>query len=383
MESKSSWKANATLVLGAVAALTTILTYLKIQPPPAAEIVNRVMQVEVPVATAHGFTPEFGWVPPNNADMLVALDPTRTTHFGDTPAGKAVMAGDEDQFMYRMVRKACGITDNSYPNVNQLSVGCCVGCGNKHAIDITQAIQIVLYGRRDNFKPVSVEGVYGISRVEIGKRQIRGDGSSGAWAAQGVMKYGVLAMEKYPGVDLSAFSPARARQWGDSGMPDDLEPLAKQHVVKSAALVRTYDELDKAIRQGYAGAICSNQGFTMQRDADGFCRASGTWAHCMCACGVRGGTRPGVLIMNSWGDQAHTGPVFPADMPTCCFWADKAVVQRMLAANDTYVMSDLVGFPKREVDTFINAQPARPGLVFTKTSPKRYNPDRAEYALAP
>jgi len=181
-----------------------------------------------------------------------------------------------------------------------------------------------------------------------------------------VMKYGVLPMERFPRVDLSVFSPARAREWGNSGMPDDLEPTARMHLVKSAALVRTYEELEKAIRQGYAGAICSNQGFSMVRDRDGFARASGTWAHCMAAVGVRGGARPGILIMNSWGDTAHTGPVFPADMPKCCFWADKPTITRMLAAGDSYVMSDMNGFPKREVDTFIrhNRNPVPVGESF-------------------
>jgi hypothetical protein len=357
------------LALSAMASVTSILGYLKIEKQDVGAAVREAMReahvVEAgppPPAPVAFAGPAFGWVPPSDDQVRAALDPARTVQFADTPAGKAVMAADADVYLWRFVRKAANLDDRAYPNVNQLSVGCCVGCGWKHAVDIRSAVQIMRDGAREAWKPISVESIYGPSRVEIGKGQIRGDGSVGAWADKAVRQVGVLAMEAYPAADLTVFSPARARQWGQSGMPDALEPTARQHPVKTTALVRTAAEAEKAIRQGYPIAVCSGQGFTMTRGADGFARASGSWAHCMCICGVRGGPRPGFFLLNSWGDEAHTGGVFPPDMPVAGFWAEPAVVGRMLAGNDSYAVSSLAGFPRQDEDFFV-VRPARRELV--------------------
>jgi hypothetical protein len=54
-----------------------------------------------------------------------------------------------------------------------------------------------------------------------------------------------------------------------------------EHKIGAASLVSTLDELDAGLANGYVAIVCSNQGFTMERDQDGFCRPSGSWAHCM------------------------------------------------------------------------------------------------------
>ena len=82
----------------------------------------------------------------------------------------------------------------------------------------------------------------------------------------------------------------------------------------------------------------------MTRDVDGFCRASGTWAHCMAIVGIRGGSRPGALLLNSWGPNAHTGPRGLGDPSPAGFWADANVVDRMLKQGDSWAFSDVVGF---------------------------------------
>lgn len=284
-----------------------------------------------------------GWVKDDRA-ITANLSATQS-HFDKTPAGRAV-TGDVDVFLWRAVRKVNDKPDSWYPNVDQKDVGCCVGCGWKHCSDIVQAVQI-LNGQWAQWKPVSVEAIYGASRVEIGGGRIRGDGSLGAWAKDAAEKVGTLAMEPYPGVDLSQFSPARARQWGRDGVPDALEVIAKQHTIKGCALVKSWTDVKKAISQGYPVAVCSDQGFAMTRDKDGFCRASGSWAHCMAIIGVRVGNREGGFILNSWGDSAHGGPVWPADAPVAGFWADAAVIDRMVRQGDSFALADAVGFPAR------------------------------------
>lgn len=316
--------------------------------------------------------PAFGWVDkPDDVKAVVAA--AGIPDFADTPAGKAVQ-GDEDRFLWQAVRKVNDRGPPWYPDVNQQSVGCCVGCGYKHSVDVCQAIQI-LSGRAAEWKPVAVEVIYGGSRVEVGGGQIGGDGSVGAWAAKWCRDYGVVPMAKYAGADLTEFSPARARQFGSRGVPADIEAEARKFPVKSTALVKTWEDVKRAVAQGYPVAVCSNQGFTMTRDAAGFARPSGQWAHCMAIIGVRGGDRPGAFVLNSWGDQAHTGPVWPADMPVAGFWADAATIDRMVRQGDSFALSDMVGFPSRNPDDwwFIRAEPRNPVRLWAD--------DR--YALAP
>lgn len=308
-------------------------------------------------AVVAGFVPATGWVPDPAAVERVVREQAIPA-FADTPAGKAAM-GDQDAYLWRAVRTAAKLTDSRYPNINQRDVGCCVGCGWKHCTDVLLANQIAS-GQAAEWKPVSAEVYYGLSRVEVGGGRIRGDGSVGAWAAEAASKFGVVPMEKVGDTDLTVFDPYRARTFGSRGVPDDVEAVAKQFPVKGTALVRSWADVKRAVGQGYPVAVCSDQGFTMQRDNNGFARPSGTWMHCMAIIGVRTQPREGAFILNSWGDQAHTGPVSPGDMPAAGFWADAATVGRMVAQGDSFALSDAVGFPARQLPWFTRAAPARP-----------------------
>jgi hypothetical protein len=349
----------------AAAVVGSVLTYLHVPPAVVERVTEVIKEVPVPgAAEPTDYSPVGGWV--RDPDAIAAnLDPAVTEHFDRTPAGRAVL-GDDDVFLWQAVRKVNNRgppKDNWYPNVNQQSVGCCVGCGWKHSADIVQATAI-LSGAVFEWKPVSVEVIYANSRVDIGGGRISGDGSNGSWAKAAVEKDGLAAMAKYGSADLSTFSPARARDWGRRGVPQDVGAAAKIHPVKGCALVKSWADVKRAIGQGYPVAVCSDQGFAMQRDATGRARPQGTWAHCMCVCGVRGardGRTEGAFILNSWGDSAHTGPVWPADAPVAGFWADAAVVERMVRQGDSFALADVAGFPKRvvPVDWFIRAGPAR------------------------
>jgi hypothetical protein len=345
--------------------------------PTVVTVVEEVVK-EVPVAVAQSpvlppldvlkaqlsalvqqpeYAPTMGWH--RDPDVIAAnLDPAKTQHFEKTPAGKAVL-GDDDVFLWQTVRKVNNRGPPWYPNVNQQSVGCCVGAGWKHSADACQASAIAS-GKAFEWLPVSVEVIYAGSRVDVGGGRISGDGSMGAWAAKYVSsKGGIVAMQKYASADLSTFSPARARQWGKSGVPADITAAAKQHPVKSCALVKSWADVKRSIQQGYPVAVCSDQGFTMERDATGKARPQGTWNHCMAIIGVRSGASEGGFVLNSWGDQAHTGPVWPADAPVAGFWADASVIDRMVSQGDSFALADVEGFPARKIDWIVRAEPAR------------------------
>ena len=301
------------------------------------------------------YVPTFGWVRDEEV-VRSNLDRERTVWFSETPAGRSVPRSADDVYLWRAVRWAAGRAPDDpswYPNINQRDVGCCVGAGFKHAVDALLAFQ-VRSGRPGRWQPTSAEVIYAGSRVEVGGGRISGDGSVGAWAARWCRDWGVVDMAVHGPHDLREFSPRRAREWGRprAGVPDDLEPIAKRHPVRGTALVRSWTDVERAVRQGYPVVLCSDQGFRMDRDATGRARPQGQWAHCMAVLGVRA-EPAGAFILNSWGDQAHTGPRVPPDMPPAGFWADAAVVHRMAAQGDSFALSDAVGFPARPLDWFV------------------------------
>lgn len=239
---------------------------------------------------------------------------------------------------------------------NGYGVHNCVSWGFAHGADIHLAI-MWLAGDSADWKPAATESIYGGSRVEARGVQNGGwsDGSYGAAAAKWLRDYGLLFRQQYDGVDLSTYSAKRAKDWGyygNGGQGDDgkLDEVAKRHPVRNVALVSTFDEAAAAIQSGYPVPVCSMVGFEMQRDQDGFARASGSWAHCMCFVGVRYGNRPGLLCLNSWGPTWITGPKWPADMPEGSFWVDKATVNRMLSQRDSFAISGHDGFPFKKLD---------------------------------
>lgn len=261
-------------------------------------------------------------------------------------------SGDEI-FLYRAVEK---VSPGLFP-LNQGNVGTCVSFGYGAACDILLAMDKVA-GKSSKFVPVAEESLYGGMRVEGANRTFGGwsDGSSGYAAQRWLTKAGgaiyrqVYTFPKYT-VDLTKYDPQRARNWGaygNGGQEDGpnngpLDQEARKAPVKSAVLVKTLEELDVALKNGYPVPICSGQGFSNVRDKDGFCRAQGRWAHCMVIVGKRNGGRKGYLILNSWGSSWVSGPKY-RDQPDGSFYAEPSVVLRILQANDSYALSGQSGF---------------------------------------
>jgi hypothetical protein len=127
-------------------------------------------------------------------------------------------------------------------------------------------------------------------------------------------------------------------------VPEDVKAEAKQHTVKAYAQVSSFEEAATAIEAGYPVPVCSNQGFSKQRDAQGFSKPQGSWGHCLCVIGVRH-DRPGVLIANSWGNSYYTGG--PADLSGAVKWVDAKVFDRMAAQGDTFSIADISGWDRK------------------------------------
>lgn len=283
-----------------------------------------------------------GWIDdPQSVADIARLQPFEG--FADTPAGNA--DAPAQVFGWQVYQR---VTGREWPARNQGSVGSCVSFGTAAAIEYTMVCEISR-SEPEGYVELAQEVIYAGSRVEVGNGRIQGDGSVGAWAAEFVRTWGVLPREIVGEYDLRQYDEVRCRLWGRIGVPDQIEPMARLHPVRAVTRVKTVQEARRALASGYGIAVCSNQGFTFERDREGFCRATGRWAHCMAIIGYQTGNRPGMFIVNSWGPHKHTGPVGAGNPPTCGFYADDAVVEAMLGAGDSWTFGDLLGFPSKQL----------------------------------
>lgn len=287
---------------------------------------------------------ESGWVDdPVAVSEMVQLQPFAT--IAATPAGQVQ---DIPRFVYGWKTYET-VVGKPWPSRNQGKVGSCVSFGTAAAIEYTMICEM-FRGQDESYSELAQEVIYGGSRVEIGGGKLGNrDGSIGAWAAEFVRRWGVLPREVVGVHDLRQYSEARCREYGLKGVPDDIEPVAKQHPIAAVTKVTTADEARKALASGYGIAVSSSQGFTLRRDEQGFCAPSGTWMHCMAIIGYTLDPKPAFWICNSWGDSTHTGPAGVGNPPPCGFWADASVVGRMLSQGDSWAFADLAGFPAKAV----------------------------------
>jgi hypothetical protein len=283
-----------------------------------------------------------GWIHnPGEVDRLLAT----MSHplFAQSAPGLSGSGTGKTTLLYKAYKQVNG---GQYINYPAQTIGDCVSHGFAHGIDLLACVQIALKQQNQILEQTATEAIYGMARVDIGgERGSYDDGAVGAWAAKAVSTLGT--------VDRALVGPydgQRAKDWGANGVPSAIEQKAREHPVKTTSMVSTYAELEDALANGYPVPVCSNQGFTLERDQDGFCQAQGTWGHCMLICGVRAGDRPGACIFQSWGMEMPTGPL-ALDQPPNSFWADRDVVESMLGMQDSWVLSNFVGYPGREIPT--------------------------------
>lgn len=295
----------------------------------------------------------FGYTPqPDETAKFVASLPTPTIRDADPNIFKA---DKTDTFLYRALNKSYKAKYGRDWKPHKQEIGDCVSHGWGVCVDISLAVDYEL-GKVGEFKESATEAIYGGSRVEALGKTFGGwsDGSYGGAAAKWVRNFGIVFRERVGEHDLTNYSGTRAKQWGAYGCGGEkdngkLDAIAKEHPVHEVTLVRNFEEAAAAIQSGYPVAVCSGQGFNSTRDKDGFCRAQGSWSHCLAFVGCRFGERPGLLVQNSWADYVD-GPKWPSDQPDGSFWCDAAVATRMLSGNDSFAVAGVEGFRFRELD---------------------------------
>lgn len=292
-----------------------------------------------------------GWVPDPDAVEAIKAE-LEFPVFAETPAGQGQDPLPPFVYMWHAYAKLFG---GNPPSKDQGQIGACVSFGTNNAITRTMAADIALAGAKFEFRDIAEEVTYGGSRVQIGGGRLgRSDGSTGAWAAKFVQQWGVVARDKYGDVDLSTYSVQRCRDYGFKGVPADLQAVAKKNPVQTITQVTTWPDAKRALANGYGIAVCSGQGFTTKRDANGVCKPYGSWSHCMCLdgyCMIEG--KEHGHIENSWGAHPENGPTGPGAPAPSGFWADATVIARMLGRKDSWAFSGVEGFPLRKIDWFV------------------------------
>lgn len=309
----------------------------------------------------------FGWV--ENKDEVARC--MATMHMPELKGAGPVLDEKKEVFLYKTVREILGKDAPKGPQ----GIGDCVSWGWGNHANYTQAIQISLQLKKENllflpprdetpnfddlqskrtaiieeYQEVATEATYALSRVEVGgQRGSYSDGSVGAWAAKAATDYGYLSRKYLEKKGLGgAYDKRRAKEWGAKGLPDDLEPEAKLHPFKTTTLTRSFAEAAALIQNGYGVVVCSNRGFSMTRDNQGFCRPSGVWYHCMYLMAVRW-DRPGLCCSQSWGAMVPDGPL-DKDQPDNSFWIDASVIDYMLRQEDSFTASSFTGYPAQDI----------------------------------
>lgn len=302
----------------------------------------------------------FGWI--DNQDAVAQTMATmKRPLMGSTPP----LTENKNMFLYDIVRKIKGSDLSKGPQ----KIGDCTSWGWGGLVDVIACVQIFntlkATGLLDapeaeperqafiaEFQETATEPIYALGRVEVGgQKGSMDDGSVGAWCAKAVETYGTLSRKALAKAGLSPdYDGNRAKQWGASGLPDNLEPLAKTHRVKVTSLVTGFDQAAALIQNGYPVAVCSNQGFTMTRDAQGFCRPTGTWNHCMLFMGVRW-DRAGLLCRQQWGMNTPDGPL-AFDQPDNTFWVDAQTANYMLSQKDSFTGSQFDDYEAQDLTTW-------------------------------
>lgn len=281
----------------------------------------------------------FGWIDdPQKAEAAFADLPRRQRYFATAAPGLAgAWDGTTNISLWEVYKKFKG---QELPAQRQTR-GTCVSRAYSLGCNLVQAINIFTERKPFEWKPVAHAPIYGGSRQLAGILG-SGDGSIGAYAAKWVKTKGLVHQGECPCNDYN--SDKVAVQYGSRGVPAEVAALGADNLVAETALIESFDQAADLIVNGGAVAVCSNQGFTMTRDAQGFCKPSGSWAHAMlfgAVLNING--RKGLGLGQSWGKNTPNGPLLPL-CPDYVFGVDASVCDRMFRSKESFGLYAIQGW---------------------------------------
>ena len=224
-------------------------------------------------------------------------------------------------------RAAIKVTGKVLPADKQ-TIGDCVSHGHSRGLDYLWCAKQaagLMGGYQEGKTSAMSEFVYGESR-KFGNILGPSDGSVGAFAVGGLKAGGYIFRNDKP------YDGQLAKQLGSRGPSSEMEAEAQKlgHFLDYAQVSNTKDAAN-GLKAGCPVTICSGQGFSMTRDANGICRPQGSWAHCMCVigCFMLSGQLY-FVILQSWGQNTPSGPVPCGDAPDNSFGCDEQTMNHIL-----------------------------------------------------
>jgi hypothetical protein len=279
-----------------------------------------------------------GWVPrPDEVNRILGMKANPT--FQEAAPHLKNLWQQEEVGLWRAAKIVNG---GQHLPADKQTIGDCVSHGHGRGMDYLycckQSVGLAS-GYIEGQTSAMTEYVYGISR-EAGNSLGPQDGSNGIWAIDGMKVNGYISREG------KQYDGQLAKQYGWRGVPADLKGKGKIHLLEDYALIQTPDDCANALKAGSPVPICSDQGFAMARDANGICRATGTWNHCMLVIGVfQVSGKWYFVILQSWGQNTPTGPVPQnLDFPDNAFGCDWDTMGRILKQRDSYALSGVKGW---------------------------------------
>lgn len=241
--------------------------------------------------------------------------------------------------------------------------GSCVGAGGGNMLMTLIYVEIVLGRESEIFRVLWWLFTYGRSRFHSGIRG-RGDGSTGAGWAKAITEDGVFEIdpEGYP--DLPDFKEVQKwlqissnteMDWSDGAkIAPQWFKVGKEHLVKTAARIRSAEEGIEALINGYPLTQASNFGFRSSKvvgtPAIRLAPWDGSWSHMTYIDEYWDHPTEGEIVRwgNNWGPDAHGPPV--GDEPPGGVYITKATFDKICRNGEVYAYSAFEGFPGREIN---------------------------------
>ena len=225
----------------------------------------------------------------------------------------------------------------------------CVSMAFAMAVSTLMAVRIVTGQNQNYISDVATEPIHGGSRVEVNPGYIKCEdrGAIPAHAVQWLEEWGILLRRKYDDIDLTDYSDRRAIDWQCTGVPDELEDLAREHPVKQVALVKSYAAARDALANGYPVTLGSKFGFNYYRDDNGFSSiAQRSVNHYLCLIGIDDEFEErGVLCYDSYFEYFGGQRV---GLAKNTFYLRHDAVNTLLEEAAGFTITDLQGFKRRD-----------------------------------
>lgn len=234
--------------------------------------------------------------------------------------------------------------------------GDCVGAGIVGTVNDRSAYEICALYQEEKWRRAYIPFVYGMSRTasDLGNGRLgRSAGSTGAWGAGALRKYGCLFHDDE---GVPPYTGKVSDDWGrGSGPPQWARDIAKDNPMLKTARLTTIEEVRHELINFRPCTIASNRGFKMQpRELKGFhvFVPSGSWAHQTRLNAWMDGPIEAAHRPNSWNERAHGTPIAPDGFSLPApggAWNLSEHLEREMRSGgcEVYAMSLFAGHPSK------------------------------------